>query len=326
VTAQVLIDALVQQFTVLTAQIATSGGLRAPIAHIANQVFVELSRELQSQGVGRKVSADMFGMALRAYQRKLKRLSTRSDAAEHRLWDALLALLERGSLEREALLEHFASDDQASVTAVLRDLCDAGLVTASGRGARALYARAEREAGEADQERGMAELLWVSVHRGGPVSASALAERLRLPLGMVATKLEALAREGRLERHGERYESHDFSVPLGSESGWEAAVLDHVQAVVQTISQRLLLGPVVPKGSESVGGSTFRFDVWEGHPLLDEVRASLSRFRAEHARLRDRVQAHNQAHGRPDRYEQVVVYGGQCSFEREKVGGRGDAS
>jgi hypothetical protein len=200
VTAQVLIDALVQQFTVLTAQIATSGGLRAPIAHIANQVFVELSRELQSQGVGRKVSADMFGMALRAYQRKLKRLSTRSDAAEHRLWDALLALLERGSLEREALLEHFASDDQASVTAVLRDLCDAGLVTASGRGARALYARAEREAGEADEARGMAELLWVSVHRGGPVSASALAERLRLPVGMVATKLEALAREGRLDR------------------------------------------------------------------------------------------------------------------------------
>jgi hypothetical protein len=326
VTAQVLIDALIQQFTVLTAQIATSGGLRAPIAHIANQVFVELSRELQSQGVGRKVSADMFGMALRAYQRKLKRLSARADAAEQTLWGALLELLDRGPLGREALLEHFASDDQASVRAVLRDLCDAGLVSISGRGARALYASAVRDAGGAEAERGLDELLWVSVHRGGPVTATALSDRLRLPSPMVAARLEALARAGRLERHDERYESHDFSVPLGSASGWEAAVLDHVQAVVQTISQRLQLGPVVPKGSESVGGSTFRFDVWEDHPLAGEVRASLSRFRAEHARLRDRVQAHNQAHGRPDRFEQVVVYAGQCSFERERVGGRGDAS
>jgi len=325
VTAQVLIDALVQQFTVLTAQIATSGGLRAPIAHIANQVFVELSRELQSQGVGRKVSADMFGMALRAYQRKLKRLST-PDAAVQTLWGALLERLDRGPLGREALLEHFASDDQASVRAVLRDLCDAGLVSVTGRGARALYASVAREPGDADQAPGLDELLWVSVHRGGPVTASALAERLRLPVVKVAARLEALVRAGRLERHAERYESHDFSVPLGSASGWEAAVLDHVQAVVQTISQRLLLGPVVPKGDESVGGSTYRFDIWQDHPLAGEVRASLGRFREEHARLRERVEAHNRVHGRPDRYQQVVVYAGQCSFERERVGGRGDAS
>jgi hypothetical protein len=45
------------------------------VAHLANQVFVQLARELESQGVSRKVSADMFGMALRAYVRKLRRLS-----------------------------------------------------------------------------------------------------------------------------------------------------------------------------------------------------------------------------------------------------------
>jgi len=41
--AQMLIDALVQQVTVLIAQVATSGGLRAPIAHIANQVLAEVA-------------------------------------------------------------------------------------------------------------------------------------------------------------------------------------------------------------------------------------------------------------------------------------------
>jgi hypothetical protein len=65
---QLLIDAVVQQVTVLIAQLATSGGLRAPVAQIANQVFVQLAHELESQGVSRKVSADMFGMALRAYE------------------------------------------------------------------------------------------------------------------------------------------------------------------------------------------------------------------------------------------------------------------
>lgn len=76
---QVLIDAIVRQTTVLLAQLATSGGLRAPLAHVANQVFVDLTRELEAQGVSRKVSADMFGMALRGYLRKVQRL--RDEAA-----------------------------------------------------------------------------------------------------------------------------------------------------------------------------------------------------------------------------------------------------
>jgi hypothetical protein len=57
----------VQQTTVLIAQLSTAAGLRAPLAHVADQVFVELSRELEAQGLGRKVVADMFGMALRGY-------------------------------------------------------------------------------------------------------------------------------------------------------------------------------------------------------------------------------------------------------------------
>ena len=325
--AQVLIDALVQQVTVLIAQIATSGGLRSPIAHIANQVFVELSRELAAQGVGRKVSADMFGMALRAYQRKLKRLSADAGSREQTLWSAVLSVLEQhGPLERKALLERFARDDEPSVRAVLRDLCDAGLVLATGRGARTSYQNAtsasEHRSARGEHglaaERGLDELLWVFVHRGGPVSARALAERLRLPVLLVATRLQALAQQGRLETRDELYEAHDFVVPLGSSSGWEASVLDHVQAVVQTISQRLHGGPVVPRGGEPVGGSTYRFDVWEGHPHAAEVQAALERFRAEQARLRDKVDAYNRVHARPVRYRQVVVYGGQCAYERER--------
>ena len=60
-----LIDAIVQQTTLLIAQLATSAGIRAPLAHIADQVFLDLANEIEQQGVSRKVVADMFGLALR---------------------------------------------------------------------------------------------------------------------------------------------------------------------------------------------------------------------------------------------------------------------
>ena len=70
---QLLIDAIVRETTVLIAQLATSGGLRAPLAHVAGQVFAELAAELEREGVPKKVSADMFGLALRTYQRRTQR-------------------------------------------------------------------------------------------------------------------------------------------------------------------------------------------------------------------------------------------------------------
>ena len=111
-------------------------------------------------------------------------------------------------------------------------------------------------------------------------------------------------------------------MPLNAVAGWEAAVFDHVQAMVQTICQRL--GAAVPGGSEKVGGSTYSFDIWDEHPLAAEVEGALARFRAEHGELRQRVDAFNQEHGRPTSYRQVVVYGGQCLLEREN-GAKRDA-
>jgi hypothetical protein len=72
---QFLVDDIVRQTTVLIAQLATAAGLRAPLARVADQVFVDLANELESQGVRRKVAADMFGLALRSYQTKLRRIA-----------------------------------------------------------------------------------------------------------------------------------------------------------------------------------------------------------------------------------------------------------
>ena len=91
VNVQLLIDSIVRQTTVLIAQLATRGGIRAPLAHVANQVFVDLATELNNQGVSRKVSADMFGMALRAYVRKVQRLGESSTERGRTLWEAVVA-------------------------------------------------------------------------------------------------------------------------------------------------------------------------------------------------------------------------------------------
>jgi hypothetical protein len=71
---KLLTDSIIRQTTVLIAQLATTAGIRAPLAHLADEVFLTLSEELEGQGVSRKVVADMFGMALRSYQRRVQRL------------------------------------------------------------------------------------------------------------------------------------------------------------------------------------------------------------------------------------------------------------
>src|SRR5262249_29251510 len=140
VNIQVLIDSIVRQTTVLIAQLATSGGARAPLAHVANQVFLELVRELDEQGVSRKVGADMFGLALRSYQRKIQRLTESTTDNGRSLWEAVYAYLESEKIAtRTQVLARFHRDDEQLVRGVLHDLTESGLVFASGTGHGAVY-------------------------------------------------------------------------------------------------------------------------------------------------------------------------------------------
>ncbi|MDH5674692.1 MAG: hypothetical protein OEZ06_21370 [Myxococcales bacterium] len=70
---RLLIDSIVRQTMVLIAQLSTVQGARSPLSHVADQVFLELTRKLESQGVRRQVVADMFGMALRGVGALLRR-------------------------------------------------------------------------------------------------------------------------------------------------------------------------------------------------------------------------------------------------------------
>ena len=108
-TVDVLIHAIVTQTTILIAQLATSRGIRAPLAQIANQVFLDLAGELERQRVSRKVSADMFGLGLRTYRRKIQRLSESGTERGRSLWEVIREFLaERNSATRIQILERFS--------------------------------------------------------------------------------------------------------------------------------------------------------------------------------------------------------------------------
>jgi hypothetical protein len=305
-----LIHSIVRQTTVLIAQLATAGGVRAPLAQIADRVFLDLASELEAQGVSRKVSADMFGMALRTYQRRIQRVSESSTEPGRSLWQAVLTeLADSGGRTRQQLLERFHSDDEASVAAVLHDLVGSGLSRVDAAGVHRLA-----DASEVGQS-GADELLWVRVYREGPLRLQQLQGQgpggAELEQGLA--RLQASGRV-QLDEDG-RYVAREFHVPREGQRGFEAAVLDHYQALVKTICQRLQRGSAHGDHAEAVGGSTYTLDVWPGHPHYERALSCLTRMRDELGGLRAEVEAHNAGRDMPDDAVRVVVYAGQCVLD-----------
>jgi hypothetical protein len=322
---QFLIDSIVRQTTVLIAQLATTGGIRAPLAHIANQVFLDLAAELETQGVSRKVSADMFGMALRTYLRKIQRLSESSTERGRSLWESVLDYLSRGELVTRAdVLKRFHRDDEAIVRGVLKDLVDSGLVFASGSGENAVYrAASSEELGRmrsASTGLGLEELVWAVVYRDGPISRGGLLKRGGLSAAELAAVLDRLTADGRVEEiaspEGDVLRARELFVPLGAAAGWEAAVYDHYHAMVRTVCARLNQKTEPPNTRDATGGSTYTFEVWEGHPHAEAVRGLLRTFRDRVQALRREVEDHNRQAGVPETHTAVVVYFGQSAIEQ----------
>ena len=324
-TRQVLIDNIFRQTTILIAQLATSGGVRAPLAQLADRVFLELARELEQQGISRKVSADMFGMALRSYRRRVRQLGESSTERGRSLWEVVLEFLSRGELvTREEVLRRFHHDEEALLKGVLNDLCESGLVFRLGSGKGAAYRAATTDEIAALRERseGLLELVWVLVYREGPLSDTELAKRTSLKAELVRGYLTELIDSGRIELTDDgKYRSRRLVLPLGAAAGWEAALFDHFQAVVKTMCVRLRSGTEGGNAERELesGGSTYTFSIWAGHPHEDEVRGLLREFRARHSELRQRVLKHNDQHPAPPEHERVTAYGGVCITLEEQI-------
>jgi hypothetical protein len=318
---QVLIDSIVRQTTILIAQLATSAGARAPLAHIANQVFLELVGELKAQGLGNKVIADMFGLALRTYHARLRRLSESKTYQGRSLWEAVLEYVQsKGTLLRADVLRRFQYDDEASVRGVLKDLVDSGMLFRSGREEATTYRAASledlSESHAQHTTEGLANLVWVAVHRHGPVSPTEIERLLATSSEELEAALGWLVDAGHVERlTGDaeaRYQCQSCVIPVGAPVGWEAAVYDHFQAMVTALVTKVRSGRLQARLSDAVGGSTYTYDLWPSHPHRDEVLGLLREVRAKGVALREKVESYNAQVGLPqEEPERVIFYAGQ---------------
>ena len=325
----VVIDAVIRQTTILIAQLATTGGIRAPLSRLANQVFLNLVSELESQGVGRKVIADMFGLALRSYQMKVRRLNASATELNRSLWEAVLDFIQKsGSVTRAEVLRRFHADDDASVRGILRDLLETRLVYMTGKGNSTTYRIAtddDRVSGSvSEDEEATAALLWITVYREGPIDADDLAATLRLERKIVDMLLEQLLSEARIELDDPEaltYRSHQCVLPLGDPVGWEASLFDNFQATVAAICTKLRGGDRGASSGDLVGGSTYSFDLSPEHPCKDSVLALLRETRERVSLLRSEVTSYNNQnslHG-GNSIKATFYFGQNVVFEEEEV-------
>ena len=320
---KLLIDAIIRDTTVLIAQLATSAGVRAPLSHVANQVFLDLVSELESQGVGRKVVADMFGLALRSYQLKVQRLSASAAEENRTLWEAVLAYVEDSDVvSRDDVLHRFRYDDEAMVRGILRDLVESGLVFRTGRGDTTSY-RATTDLDLTDapsDQQNAASVVWITIYRRGPISEAELAAALALKPKVIAEAVRDLLADGRIRTEEPvdntaddvLYLCDDCVIPVGASVGWEASVLDHFQSMVRAICVKLRNGKTKTHPDDLLGGSTYSFDVWDGHPFKDEALSLLGVIRGQAPLLRDKIAEYNEQHKPPANGQfKVTFYCGQ---------------
>ena len=313
---RLLLDQIIHQNAVLIARLATVGGTRAPIAHVTNQLFFEISEELEKLGVTRKVGADMFGMALRSYLRKINRVGDSQSAPGRSLWEAVYAYIaDHGELTRADIMRRFSRDDEMLMRGVLHDLAESGLVSRDGQGHDAVYSvDASAESRAADRADSTDILVWAAVYRQGPISREALEALPSIRAREIDEALARLMEDGRIHRllegDVETYHTDEFYVRRGDSVGWEAAVFDHYQSLVRTVVRKLT--PEVPDDLRAhIGGSTYTFDISDDHPMREEALGLLNEFRDRIADLRERVEAHNDTEGRGDNPQRLVMYLGQ---------------
>jgi len=333
VNTQLLVHGIVQQTMVLIAQVATVGGVRAPLARVASQVFLDLTSELAAQGLGKHVIADMFGMALRTYHRKVRAVSESQTEHGRSVWEAVLEYIrEQEPVTGRQVSERFRNDDAQVVTGVLSDLTHSGLTYRSGRAQDAVYRIADaadftRQESEHRRE-GEEYLVWLAIFRQGPLALAQISDALKLSEPDCKRAVDRLLAEGRVRAlpdpqnaQATRYASERFDVPVGAEGGYEAALLDHFQALVAAICVKLRAGAARSQADDATGGGTYTFAVWPGHPLEDEARSLLPKVRAQVNELRERVDRHNAALEPPAVQAPVVFYMGQYVKSEDALGG-----
>ena len=238
------------------------------------------------------------------------------------MWEAVHEFIQRGNIvARDEVLRRFRHDDEASVRGVLRDLTESGLVFAAGTGRSQAYRSATsdeiRTLRHGDDRLGLEAFAWSVIYRDQPIAIGRLSELTHVPVTLLEPALESLVASGRVEQKDDgHYVTRELVLGFEAAAGWEASVLDHFSTLVRTITTKLGLDQKASLADE-VGGSTYHFSLWRGHPLEQDVLGELRRFRERMSALRDRIDRYNADHPDRQRPLRVDAYYGQTLTEED---------
>lgn len=164
---------------------------------------------------------------------------------------------------------------------------------------------------ESEEFDGLIHWVWLEVQNHEPIDVPSLMARFSRYERQAELALRVLVADGRVIQTGDLLRAQNFVVPLGSERGWEAAVLDHFQTMARAIAAKLTLGKAVASATDDVGGSTLSFTIYPGHPREAEVARLLSSVRALVLPLWQEVSDYNGSHPPPSEARRVAFYCGQ---------------
>lgn len=314
---ELLLLGFVRETSSLIAATATHRGARTSLAHLSDRLFHGLAQELHTLKVRRRVSADMLGMVPRAYLRKVARLEESITDRGRCLWEACYHYIaEHEAVSHAAVLERFHREDQEVLRGVLGDLRDTGAILAEGRGSQITYRKptpSEVEARLNDAREGTDDLIWTLIHHHGPIERAAL-QRYGIQAGELDRALSQLIGSGRVREDvvdGEpKLRTIVYSIPIGA--GWEGALLDHFHGVVRTLCT-ILQHPEEPSGA-----STYKLDLWPGHPMEEEAKNLFRDWRSRASAMRERIDAYNATVDIPT-IEPMLLYSGLCRDVSSKI-------
>ncbi len=215
-----LIDAIVRQTTVMIAQLATSGGNRAHLAHTANQVFLDLVASLREQGLGSKVDCRHVWHGAANVPSAGPTFGERTERAAT-LWEAVFDYLQKnGPVSRGEVLLRFARDDEMVLRSLLKDLVGTGLVYRTGRGDHVRYHVAEPPAANTASAQTLADLICLTVHRTAPATLGDVSSLLSLEPAKLRPLVDELVGQGRLKNRARQWSrgalhEHRLCDPVG---------------------------------------------------------------------------------------------------------------
>jgi len=189
----------------------------------------------------------------------------------------------------------------------------------------ALTSERERERLLADADHdSLLNFAWLAIYRGAATEVE-VADSLRKSPAQARAIIEELIASGRVERraHDRALVASTLTIPVGSEQGWEAAVLDHFRAVANAIANKVRQGRSRSDFSDVIGGGTLSFDLEPGHPFEQRVTGLLDRVRKDVNALFAEVSTFNRNHTFDDeRRFRVWFYFGQNVERPEDADGQ----